>query len=280
MPSHAHRTHGALATGEGATETLSMSRAQHAINEEHARRWSRRPVAVETVLLLDPDAQAGQRIVDDIAEMGVSILLETEPFRAIARAGTGGVDLLIASAGLGRDRLATLVAVVRQEMSIPVLLAHGAADTDLIGPAVLAGARPVIALPYDAREMARVLRAALPAAPQADLIRIADLRIRPDSFDVSFGDRSIDLSPLEFALLVILSREVDRAISRRSLTRALWADSDPVNADDLLGAAVSRIRRKLKPLGIEEAVHTVRGFGYRLDGSLLRRSEQTTPQSG
>ena len=257
----------------------SASPAQHAIEEDEARRWARRPAQIETVLLLDPDEQASQRLVEGLCRLGIRLQAEREPFRAIAHASAGNVDLLIASAHLGARQLETLVTVARQDMAIPVLLAHGAGDTEAIGPAVLAGGQPAIALPYDAHEVARVLRQALPTTHQGKHLQLGALAIFPDSFDVSFAGTSIDLSPQEFALLVLLARHASRAVARQALTSALWADSEPVNPDDVLGAAISRIRRKFKPLGIEEAIHTVRGFGYRLNEAVLAPSAASKPVS-
>lgn len=245
---------------------------QQALDADAAREWARRPAEVETVLLLDPDTSEADRIIAEVGRLGVQMIAEAEPFRAIARAGMGGVDLLIVNASIGGHQLEALVSVIRQEVSIPVLLAYGASDLQDIGPAVVAGARPVVTTPYEARDLVRALRAAMPPSTKPTRVRLGQLAISPDTFDVSFDGQSIDLSPLEFSLLLLLARNANRAIARTVLIRALWPDSSCVNPEDLLGAVVSRIRRKLRPLGVEDALHTVRGYGYRLDEGVLTPS--------
>lgn len=252
--------------------------ARHPINEG-ARRWSVDPSVIENVLLLEPDETTAAQIAAELRELGVHLTLETEPFHAIARIGMGGIQLMIASAHLGRTQLETLVTVVRQEMALPVLIAHGAGDTDAIGPAVVAGAQPIISLPYKAQDVVRVLRSSMPASQPRKLIEVGDLRILPDSHVVRFAGDAVDLSPLELELLIMLAAPGSPAIARRALARQLWPDADPDHADAVLGAAVARVRRKFRSLGIEDVVHTVRGVGYRLNEDLLHRGPVAEPSA-
>lgn len=258
---------------------VSDSAAQHAIDEDIARWWARRPAALETVLLLEPDETAANQIAAELSALGIQLALETEPFRAIARAALGEIHIIIASAHLGAEQLGKFVTVVREEISLPVLLAHGVDDADAIRSAVLAGARPVISLPYESRDVARALRGAIQSTQPGELIDVGDLRIVPDSHKVSFAGRSVDLSSLELEVLIALARNRNGVIHRTVLVRALWPEADPVNANYLLGAAVSRIRRKFRTLGIDDSVHTIRGLGYRLDLDVLHRPS-THPDVG
>lgn len=245
----------------------ASSRAQRLIAADAARRWARRPLDVETVLLLDPDGDEADRITTEMLSFGIRLVYQTEPFRAIARIAAGGVDLLLVNASVGADQLQTIITVVRQESSIPVLLAHGPDDHEVLTSAVLAGARPLISLPYDPRELAQVLRSAVPVHPRGRRIEVGALSIVIDSYDAAFAGRGVDLSRLEFEVLVALARDAGHVVPRLTLIRALWPDSH--RPEDLLGSAVSRIRRKLEPLGVSDAIHTVRGLGYRLDPASL-----------
>src|SRR5690606_15957803 len=80
----------------------------------------------------------------------------------------------------------------------------------------------------------------------------------------SYAGRSVELSRTEGQLLEALLRAGGRVVRRDTLLAALWDDAEFVD-DNTLTVNVNRLRRKLADLGLEEAVRTVRGEGYRLE---------------
>lgn len=80
----------------------------------------------------------------------------------------------------------------------------------------------------------------------------------------SYAGRSVELSRTEGQLLEALLRAGGRVVRRDTLLAALWDDADFVD-DNTLTVNVNRLRRKLAEIGLEDAVRTVRGEGYRLE---------------
>ena len=81
---------------------------------------------------------------------------------------------------------------------------------------------------------------------------------------VSYAGRSVELSRTEGQLLETLLRAAGKVVRRDTLLAALWDDAEFVD-DNTLTVNVNRLRRKLTDLGLEDAVRTVRGEGYRLE---------------
>lgn len=75
--------------------------------------------------------------------------------------------------------------------------------------------------------------------------------------------KAVYLTPKEFQLLDILARRPWQAVSRNELLEALWDDIDFVD-DNTLTVNVTRVRHKLEEIGLEGAIETVRGLGYRM----------------
>lgn len=89
---------------------------------------------------------------------------------------------------------------------------------------------------------------------------------------VSAGDASQPLSKTELELLRLLVQADGAVVKREDLLEALWDDATFVD-DNTLTVNVARVRRKLSTLGLEDAIVTVRGLGYRLDAAALGASD-------
>lgn len=75
--------------------------------------------------------------------------------------------------------------------------------------------------------------------------------------------RSVQLTRNEFLLLRLLLQQAGKVVSRSALLEALWEDSQYVD-DNTLTVNVARLRQKLEGIGLQQAIETVRGYGYRL----------------
>ncbi|TDF98859.1 response regulator transcription factor [Paenibacillus piri] len=73
----------------------------------------------------------------------------------------------------------------------------------------------------------------------------------------------VELSHNEFLLLDCLLSAPDQVVTRERLLEALWDDTTFVD-DNTLSVNVTRVRKKLEELGLDKAIETVRGQGYRL----------------
>ncbi|GCE18612.1 response regulator transcription factor [Dictyobacter kobayashii] len=87
-----------------------------------------------------------------------------------------------------------------------------------------------------------------------------DLYISLSEHTVTLEKRTIDLTPKEYELLVLLSRNPGRAFSREYLLQELWG-YDYDGFDRTVDTHITRLRKKLGPLG--EKIMTVWGVGYR-----------------
>ncbi|WP_334071529.1 MULTISPECIES: response regulator transcription factor [Paenibacillus] len=94
-------------------------------------------------------------------------------------------------------------------------------------------------------------------------IHLEGLRLDKDRLYLSLRDKKIELSLTEVKILEELMRRGEAVVSRDRLLEKIWDDQVFVD-DNTLNVYVTRVRKKLAALGIEEALQTVRGQGYRL----------------
>jgi len=244
------------------TDSTPQTRQQAAA----AQLWARRGTEGMRVVVVEPILSQARPLEAELRALGLQVTIFTEPMRAMVAIGRGGAEVVIVSANLGKDGLRLTCETVRDEFDLPMLVAYRSTEVDLIGRAVLAGARPVLRLPYDPVEVVHALTAIeSPAHPRLVPFQVGDLRIVPDAHSTSIAGRGIDLSPTEFSLLSQLASNPDQAVPRSVLITRIWPTAtDPENA---LAGTTRRLRRKLGEAGIGQAVHTVRSVGYRLDSS-------------
>lgn len=89
---------------------------------------------------------------------------------------------------------------------------------------------------------------------------ISDLSLNTLSYEVKRGDKKINLSSKEFALLEYLMRNADRVLSKEQIIEHVW-DYDADVLPNTVEVFVGYLRNKL---GKPDLIKTVRGFGYKM----------------
>jgi two-component system response regulator MprA len=125
------------------------------------------------------------------------------------------------------------------------------------------GADDYLVKPFAYAELLARVRALLRrAAPPPTLLRYADLTLEVESGDVRRGDRLVQLTAREFALLSHLMRHPRQVLTREQLLSAVWADEE--TDDNVVAVYIGYLRAKLDGDGQPRLIQTMRGFGYSL----------------
>jgi DNA-binding response OmpR family regulator len=125
--------------------------------------------------------------------------------------------------------------------------------------------KPLSLLELEARIQALLRRAVIDTGLQGPAPAADQLTIGMRAHVATYAGRQLALAPREHALLFLLVRARGRAISRETICEHLWFDADEPRPERV-DLYISRLRRKLTRLGAPNTVHTLRGFGYRLQG--------------
>lgn len=101
------------------------------------------------------------------------------------------------------------------------------------------------------------------AASNERSVSVAGLTLDVDRLSISLGSLHTALSHTEAKILDELMQRSGQVVSRDRLLEKIWDDQAFVD-DNTLNVYVTRVRKKLAVLGIEDGVQTIRGRGYRL----------------
>ncbi|HEX5927427.1 MAG TPA: response regulator transcription factor [Baekduia sp.] len=144
----------------------------------------------------------------------------------------------------------------------PVLMltARDAVDDRVAG--LDAGADDYLVKPFALRELQARLRALLRRIDgPTDELRFGDLRLEPATRDVWRGERRLDLSRTEYALLELFLRHPRQVLERSTVFEQVWG-YDFGATSNVLGVYMGYLRRKTEAGGEARLLHTVRGVGY------------------
>ena len=158
-----------------------------------------------------------------------------------------------------KDRLPILVLTARDEIGDRVAGLDAGADDYLTKPFALEELR--------ARLRALLRRSVPEPSDETEKLVCDDLVLDPVARTVHRGDRLIDLTRTEYALLELLLRNVGRPLPRDVIMDRVWGwESEPTS--NSLEVFVGYLRRKTEAGGEPRLLHTVRGVGYvlRRDG--------------
>jgi len=172
-------------------------------------------------------------------------------------------DLIVLDVMMPKIDGFTLLPMLRRltEAPIVMLTARGELDDKVAG--LTNGADDYVSKPFEIAELIARLHAALrrPRLEVREVLRCGELEIELATREVRREGRRIDLSPLEYDLLVTLARRPGRIYSREELLDLVWG----VDADvgpNAVERYISYLRAKIDESFATKLVQTIRGVGY------------------
>ena len=135
------------------------------------------------------------------------------------------------------------------------------------------GADDYLTKPFSPQELvlrvgAILRRTTATAEVPNDLLQIGAIRIDRSAHRVAIGTDEVELTPTEYKLLITLAERRGRVQARGLLLETVW-EAAPDIQTRTVDMHIQRLRTKLGPAG--DQIETVRGFGYRMRGTVAAR---------
>lgn len=217
------------------------------------------------LLLVEDDLPLAEALVSLLVSSGYAVDCVHDGEAAKALIGAEPYDLMILDLNLPElDGLAVLRSMRAEgnRAAVMILTARGAAEDRVRGLDL--GADDYMAKPFDIREFEARVRSLLrrQAGLRSSTVTLGALTLDQISRQFSAHGQPIDLPPRERALLELLVMRAGKVVAKEAIVQSVTS-LDDILSDNAIEQYVSRLRRRLQPLGLN--LRTVRGLGYLLE---------------
>ena len=216
------------------------------------------------ILVVEDDRVVGQYVKRGLEESQYHADLVDDGLEALRLISGGLYDLVVLDLRLpGMTGLEVLRTLRDRGITTPILVLTA---QDAVGhkvEALRAGADDYVTKPFAFEEvLARV--EALSRRPKqlsSTRLSVGGLELDLGSREVRRGERLIELTPKEYAVLEYLMRHPGRVMSRTLITEYAWDyHFDP--GTNIVDVVINRLRKKVDVGTEKKLLHTVRGVGY------------------
>jgi DNA-binding response OmpR family regulator len=153
-------------------------------------------------------------------------------------------------------------------VTTPILMLTARDEVDDRVTGLDAGADDYLPKPFAFKELLARIRALIRRSTSATtlstVLKLADLELDTVTHQAKRGQREIELTTKEYALLEYLLRNPRRPLSRTLIRESIW-DYDYYGSSNVVDVYIGHLRKKLEANGEPPLIQTVRGVGYKID---------------
>lgn len=222
-----------------------------------------------TILVVEDDTPILNMLRDLLeAESNIHVLTALNITQAQALVGQSCPDLILLDWMLPDMSGAEWVRRLRQDdlyVRVPIIMLTAKGEEEDKVRALDMGADDYITKPFSSKELVArikaVLRRRINATGSGRLV-LAGIELLLDEHRVLVEGRDVSLSPMEYRLLEFFMSHPEKVYTRSQLLDNVWGRSVFIE-ERTVDVHIRRLRKTLADFGRENAVQTIRGFGYR-----------------
>ncbi|MDR7328697.1 MtrAB system response regulator MtrA [Corynebacterium guangdongense] len=218
-----------------------------------------------TILVVDDDPAISEMLTIVLEAEGFNPVAVTDGNEAVPAFQESEPDLILLDLMLPGMNGVDICKAIRAESSVPIVMLTAKTDTVDVVLGLESGADDYITKPFKPKELVARIRARLRRTDDRpnEILEVGDLVIDVPEHTVKRGADQINLTPLEFDLLLKMAEKPGQVFSREELLESVWGYR---HASDtrLVNVHVQRLRAKIEKDPEEpQIVLTVRGVGYK-----------------
>jgi two-component system phosphate regulon response regulator PhoB len=221
----------------------------------------------EKILVVEDDKHISRLVKYNVDKSGYNCLVAEDGDEALDILGRQNIDLIILDIMLPEIDGFEVCRTLKQDIklkNIPIIMltAKGEEVDRIVGLEL--GADDYVVKPFSPRELMLRVKAVLrrkkmPESPR-DIITRGALVVDTAKHKVTVYNKDVELTPIEFKLLVTLLERAGRMQSRDQLLSDVWGMHSDVFTRTV-DTHIKRLREKLGKMG--KLIETIRGMGYR-----------------
>lgn len=221
---------------------------------------------MKQIFLVEDDKEISKNLARLLQCEGFTVAHASTQKEAAAMFLPDKYDLALIDISLPDGNGFTVCTQIRQVQNIPVIFLTASGDEASVVTGLNMGADDYVTKPFRPRELIARIQAALrKAGPASAAVSVGGLYADTSSGIVKKDGREIQLSALEYRLLLIFINNPKIILTRDRLLNELWDASGEFVTDNTLTVYIKRLREKIEDDSARpRIILTVRGIGYRL----------------
>ena len=221
-------------------------------------------------------------VEDDVTlAMGIEYSLKNEGFNvktvgkikdAKEKISNSHIDIILLDVNLPDGNGYELCKEVRLDSEVPIIFLTACDEEVNIVMGLDLGADDYIAKPVRVRELVARINAVarrkgvLSKDKEDNKIIVKDIKVLPLKYEVYKGEEKLQLTSVEYKLLLLLIENSGNVLTRKTLLEKFWDIEGDFIEESTLTVYIKRLREKLKEDKINPYIETVRGIGYKWIG--------------
>lgn len=217
------------------------------------------------IFVVDDSQIISEKLKNELEKWGFEVILAEDFERVFDTFKGEKPDLVVMDIGLPFYDGYFWTRKIRDISNVPIIFLSSKEDTMNKIMAMEMGADDFVSKPFEIdlllAKIKAILRRAYDYKENLSRLEIRGLILDLKSMDISYGEKSLDLSKNEFKILETLMVNKGNVVSREKLMTSLWS-TDIYIDDNTLTVNISRLRKSLAGLGIGDFIKTKQGLGY------------------
>lgn len=218
------------------------------------------------ILVID-DEQAIRDLISEVLNIaGYEVSIAADGLDGLNKIRKQKYDLIILDVNLPKlDGFAILEKVRESAPTQPIIMISARTDKDDVTHGLRLGADDYVRKPFSVEELVLRIENRLKRNQknQAEVFVCGPITLNDTEHLVTFNDQSVDLSPTEFNLLLILIQNQNRVMTKEKLLDLVWG-LDFETSTNVVDTYISYLRKKLHRADFE-GIKTIRGVGFKLE---------------
>ena len=244
--------------------SLRVSVGKWVVNGHYA--WEGSPMS-QLIMIIDDEAGVRDLLGDALKLAGFETITAADAMIAQTLLRNTKPDLLIVDINMPMmDGFEFIERIRGNGDNTPALMLSARGDRADVTRGLTIGADDYVTKPFGLEELVlrikAILRRSQFTVPTPTNLSCGPITLDNDSHQVTFNGESVDLSPTEFRLLLVLLESKGRVLSKTFLLDEVWGITFE-SESTVVDTYISYLRKKLHRDGFE-GIRTVRGVGFQL----------------